>query len=287
MEGTLKQSKPNRRRIRLTPGRLLTAALLVILAVVILYPLFWMIVSSMKSYAEIYGNVWGFPETWLVDNYRKAWEGGIADYFLNSLQITGAVIVSVIFIATLAAYGLSRFKSRLVDLLLIAIMAGLMVNPQVCLIPLYKFLDGVGLLDTKLALILPYIAFRLPLSILLVRSHFLTIPKEIVESAIVDGCSELEIYSKIYLPMSRPIISTIALLTAFYAWNEFLFGIIFISSEANKTIPAGLMNFRDALRTDWGVLLAGMVIASLPMIVLLIFTQKQLIRGLSEGSVKG
>lgn len=276
-----------KRRLKLTPGTLFASTLLFVLAVMILYPLMWMIISSMKSYSEIYGDVWGLPKQWLIGNYKDAWDGGIAKYFLNSVQVTVTVIVAVIFLSTLAAYGLSRFRSRLVDVLLIAIMAGLMVNPQVTLIPLYKLLDTVGLLDTKLALILPYIAFRLPLSTLLVRSHFLNIPKEIVESAIVDGCSEFQIYSKIYLPISRPIISTVALLTAFYAWNEFLFGIIFISSESKKTIPAGLMNFRDALQTNWGVLLAGMVIASVPMIILLIMTQKQLVRGLSEGSVKG
>lgn len=287
MEAQETKSIPKKRNKHLSLGSIITMIMLLSIAALILYPLFWMFVSSFKSYKEIYSDVWGLPANWLVENYALAWKGGIADYFLNSLQITVVVIIAVILLSTLAAYGLSRFRSRLVDVLLVLIMAGLMVNPQVCLIPLYKMLDTVGLLDTKLALILPYIAFRLPLSVLLVRSHFLSIPKEIVESAIVDGCSELKIYLKIYLPMSRPIISTVALLTAYYAWNEFLFAIIFISSEGNKTIPSGLMNFRDALQTNWGVLLAGMVIASLPMIILLIFTQKQLIRGLSEGSVKG
>jgi raffinose/stachyose/melibiose transport system permease protein len=115
----------------------------------------------------------------------------------------------------------------------------------------------------------------------------LSIPRELEESAVIDGCSEWGIYSRIYLPIALPILVTTVVLTSFFAWNEFLFAIIFVDSDVLKTIPAGLMNFRDSLRTDWGVLLAGMVIASLPMIVLLIAVQKYLVRGLSEGSVKG
>ncbi|MCS0542672.1 carbohydrate ABC transporter permease, partial [Aeromonas veronii] len=110
---------------------------------------------------------------------------------------------------------------------------------------------------------------------------------ELEESAIIDGCSEFGIYRRIYLPMSVPIIITVIVLTSYYAWNEFLFATIFIESNDLKTIPSGLMNFRDALRTDWGVLLAGMVMSAAPMVLLLIFLQKYLVRGLSEGSVKG
>lgn len=280
--------KPMRvRRFGFGIGEGLTLLLLVGFAIVIIYPLFWMVVSSMKSYKEIYNNVWGLPGTWLIENYKTAWEKGISAYFVNSLIVTVATVVSVLIIASMAAFALSRFRSRIIDVALVLIMAGMMINPQVALIPLYGILTSLGIHNTRWALILPYIAFRLPLSVLLIRSYFLGIPKEIQESAIIDGCSEFGIYTRIYLPMSKPILVTSVVLTSFYAWNEFLFATIFIDSNALKTIPSGLMNFRDALRTDWGVLLAGMVIATLPMILLLILVQKHLVRGLSEGSVKG
>ena len=280
--------KPMRlRRFGFGIGEGLTLLLLVGFAIVIIYPLFWMVVSSMKSYKEIYNNVWGLPSAWLIENYKTAWEKGISAYFVNSVIVTVATVVSVLIIASMAAFALSRFRSRIIDVALVLIMAGMMINPQVALIPLYGILTDLGIHNTRWALILPYIAFRLPLSVLLIRSYFLGIPKEIQESAIIDGCSEFGIYTRIYLPMSKPILVTSVVLTSFYAWNEFLFATIFIDSNALKTIPSGLMNFRDALRTDWGVLLAGMVIATLPMILLLILVQKHLVRGLSEGSVKG
>ena len=272
---------------KLSFTRLLTVLLLVLLAISILYPLFWMFMSSFKSYDEIYNATWQLPEGWLWKNYVNAWNEGVASYFLNSLIVTVATVVLVLFIGSLGAYALSKYKSRFIDVVFLLVTAGIMINPQVGLVPLFKMLNSLNLLDTKLALILPYVAFRLPLITLFLRSYFLSIPKEINESALIDGCNEFQIYAHIYLPMSKPMLTTVTLLTAYYAWNEFLFGIIFVSSDSQKTIPAGLMNFRDALATDWGTLLAGMAIASLPMILLLIVFQKQLVRGMSEGSVKG
>lgn len=261
--------------------------ILIILAVSILYPLFWMLMSSLKSYSEIYGTPWFLPSKPLFGNYALAWRKGIAQYFVNSLIVTIISVFGITFLGSMAAYGLSRFKSKLVNILLLVFIAGMMVNPQVCLIPIFKFLDLSKLLNTRWALILPYICFRLPLCILLLRAYFLSISKDVQESAVLDGCNEMQIYGLFYVPMSKPIIFTVILLSAYYAWNEFLFSIIFISSETLKTIPSGLMNFRDALQTDWGTLLAGMVIASVPMIILLLVFQKQLVRGMSEGAVKG
>jgi raffinose/stachyose/melibiose transport system permease protein len=272
---------------RFGTGELTTFIGLAVFAIIILYPLIWMVISSMKSYDEIYNNVWGFPSKWLIENYTIAWSKGISSYFINSLFVTGTTVVAVLLIGSMAAFALARYRTRMIDIALIFIIGGMMMNPQVALIPLFNILSSLDLINTHWALILTYIAYRLPLSILLLRAYFLGIPKELEESAIIDGCSEFGIYRRIYLPMSVPILITTVVLTSFFAWNEFLFATIFIDSDALKTIPSGLMNFRDALRTDWGVLLAGMVIASLPMIALLIMLQKYLVRGLSEGSVKG
>ncbi|HHY14893.1 MAG TPA: carbohydrate ABC transporter permease [Firmicutes bacterium] len=265
----------------------LIAILLLIYVVVILYPLFWMLMSSLKGYNEIYSNVWDLPQDWLFSNYVTAWQKGISDYFVNSLIVTGATIVLVSVVASLCAYGLSRFNFKGGAFVFILCAGGMMINPQVTLVPLYRLLQAIGVHNTRFALILPYVAFRLSLAVLLLRSYFLGIPKDLEEAARIDGCSDWGIYAKIYMPLARPILLTTAMLTAYYAWNEFLFAIIFIDSNKYKTIPSGLMNFRDALQTDWGVLLAGMVISALPMIILLVSLQKHLVRGMAEGAVKG
>ncbi|MCS7460578.1 carbohydrate ABC transporter permease [Paenibacillus doosanensis] len=268
-------------------GRSIVTFLLFAGVVLIFYPLFWMVVSSFKSYDEIFGSVWGLPSKWLFSNYVTAWNKGVAGYFLNSVIVTASTVAGVVLIASLCAFGLSRYSFKLDKAALLFIMGGMMLNPQVCLIPLYVLLQQTHLHNTYLALILTYIAFRLPLIVLLIRSYFLGVSKEIEESAKIDGCSALQIYWRIFMPMSIPILLTSTILIAYYAWNEFLFAIIFIDSDKYKTIPAGLMSFKDALSTDWGVLLAGLVISALPLIILFIFMQKYFIRGIAAGSVKG
>lgn len=268
-------------------GEYICLAVLIILFLMIAYPLFWMVMSSFKSYDDIYQNVWSLPEVWHFENYINAWEKGISDYFKNSVIVTVSTVVGVLLFASLAAYGLSRYNFKGLNLVLLFCMGGMMLSPQVCLIPLYSLLKVLHIHNTYFAMILPYVAFRLPISVLLIRSYFLTIPKELEESATLDGCSPFGTFIRIFVPISKPILLTCTVLTSYYSWNEFLFSIIFIDSDSLKTIPSGLMNFRDALQTDWGVLLAGMVLAALPIIILFIFMQKYFIRGMTAGSVKG
>ncbi|POR03552.1 ABC transporter permease [Alkalispirochaeta sphaeroplastigenens] len=255
--------------------------------VMIAYPMFWIIMSSLKTSREITTEIWSLPTTPLWRNYVIAWRSGISQYFLNSMIVTISTILGVIVVASLAGYGLSRYRMLWTNLVLIPIMGGMMLNPQVCLIPLYRILTNLGIRNTLLALIVPYIAFRLPMHTLIIRSFFLAIPREIEESALMDGCTGFQIYGHIFVPMSRPILVTSAILTSYYAWNEFMFALIFIDSNRYRTIPAGLMNFRDALQVDYGPLLAGMVISALPIMIFFISVQKYFVRGLLAGSVKG
>lgn len=261
--------------------------LLLICFALIAYPLFWICMSSLKTTQDISVNIWALPKVPQWHNYVDAWKFGISGYFINSLIVTVSTIIAVLVISSLGAYGLSRFNAPWLKYVLIFVMGGMMLNPQVCLIPLYKLLTAFGLRNSYFALIIPYTTFRLPLTILLIRTFFLSIPKEIEESAKLDGCTNFQTYVRIFVPISSPIMITGAILTAYYAWNEFLFAIIFIDSNKYRTIPAGLMAFRDALQINWGPLIAGMVIASLPLILFFLFAQKQFIRGMTAGSVKG
>lgn len=277
-----------RRRVnRWTPWNIPVYAVLAVYAVAIAYPLFWMVISSFKASDDIYADPWGLPSTWLVGNYAAAWDRGISDYFVNSLIVTVISTVATVLIAALCAFGMVRLPQRLAGVVLIVIMGGLVVAPQVSLIPLYRLLDALGLLNTYWAMILPYVAFRLPMAIILIRSVFLAVPVELVDAATIDGCRSLQVLRHVYLPLSRSVIVTAAVLTAYFAWNEFLFAIVYVDADAVRTIPAGLMAFRDALSTDWGVLLAGLVVAALPIVVLFIALQRYFVAGVAAGSVKG
>lgn len=282
----MEKVKVKKRRVY-GPGEILWLTILFLLAALILYPLFWILMSSFKDYNGIYGDVWGLPDIWHVENYMTAWNRGISQYFLNSLIVTICTLAGVVFASTFSAFGICQMKGRLGNFVFLFCLCGLLLSPQVCLLPLFMLLKSLKLKNTLLAMILPYIAFRLPVSIMLIRSFFVGISKELEEAATIDGATLMQIYGHIYLPLSKPIISTVIIMTAYYAWNEFVFATIFVDSSRLRTIPVGLMVFRDGLMTEWGVVLAGMVISCLPIIVLFLLMQKSFVRGMTAGAVKG
>ena len=282
----MEKVKVKKRRVY-GPGEILWLAILFLLAALILYPLFWILMSSFKDYNGIYGDVWGLPDIWHVENYMTAWNRGISQYFLNCLIVTICTLAGVVFTSTFSAFGICQMKGRLGNFVFLFCLCGLLLSPQVCLLPLFMLLKSLKLKNTLFAMILPYIAFRLPVSIMLIRSFFVGISKELEEAATIDGATLMQIYGHIYLPLSKPIISTVIIMTAYYAWNEFVFATIFVDSSKLRTIPVGLMVFRDGLMTEWGVVLAGMVISCLPIIVLFLLMQKSFVRGMTAGAVKG
>ncbi len=276
-----------KRRRRFGPGEIAWFLILVFLALLILYPMFWILMSSLKDYQGIYGDVWGLPEVWHFENYLTAWNKGISQYFVNSTIVTLGTILGVVMIASFAAFGICQIKGIMGNIIFMLCLFGLLLSPQVCVLPLFMLLKTLKLKNTLWSMLLPYIAFRLPVSIMLIRSFFVGISRDLEEAATIDGATLFQIYRNIYLPLSRPILSTVIIMTAYYAWNEFVFATIFVDSSRLRTIPVGLMVFRDGLMTDWGVVMAGMVIACLPIMTLFLLMQKNFIRGMTSGSVKG
>lgn len=261
--------------------------LMLIYVLIIAYPLLWMVMNSFKSTPEIFANPWSPPSVWLAQNYAEAWQRGISDYFLNSVVVTAATTLLTVLFAALCAYAMVRVPGRIANIILVMVMAGLVIAPQVSLIPLYRLLDAVGLIDTHFAMILPYVAFRLPMAVLLIRSVFVGVSKDLVDAAELDGCNSLQIFWHVYIAMGRTVLMTASVVTAYFAWNEFLFAIVYVNSDSVRTIPAGLMSFRDSLSTDWGVLLAGLVISAIPIVLLFVFLQRYFVAGIGAGSVKG
>ncbi|MHA1381894.1 MAG: carbohydrate ABC transporter permease, partial [Candidatus Helarchaeota archaeon] len=192
-----------------------------------------------------------------------------------------------VLISSLAAFPLSRFSFKGRHIILMAIISGLMLAPQVSLVSLFKLLQTLGIYNTYLALIIPYVAYRIPFIVFLIWSYFISLPKEIEESAYIDGCSDWLLFWRIILPMSKPIIATSALLSARVFWNEFMFALVFIEKDKLKTIPVGLMNLKSNLSTDWTILLAALATSALPIIILFLILQRHFIRGLTIGGVKG
>jgi raffinose/stachyose/melibiose transport system permease protein len=179
---------------------------------------------------------------------------------------------------------LVRFDFSADKLVLLFILAGFMIPPQVLVIPLYTIMNQLNLLNTYIGVIIPYVAFGLPFSIFLLRQFFVNIPPSYAEAAKMDGCSELQIFTRIYLPLSIPALTSVAVFQFIFLWNEFLYALVFLTDNSKRTLPAGLMAFQGQNSGNWPALFAGIVIAIIPTVIFFMIFQKQFVRGATAGS---
>jgi len=272
--------------IRQTIGRWLIWFALAILALIVIYPLLWMVFSSFKDNSEVFGHPFGLPGQLRWHNFVEAGNAGVVRYFTNSVIVTAASILTTTLFSAWAAYGLVRLKIPFGGPVLLLLLGGLMVAPTVALIPLFGLLEQLHLYNTRWALIVLYTAFRIPFTTFLIRAYMIDLPPDVDEAAILDGASSSQIFWQIILPMCRPILVSAALLQALFAWNEFVFALVFLSDGDLKTLPVGLMDMQSRLLTNWPVQFAGLTMAALPMLVLFLIGQRQFIRGLTEGMGK-
>ncbi|MEO6942417.1 MAG: carbohydrate ABC transporter permease, partial [Terrimesophilobacter sp.] len=225
----------------------------------------------------------GLPLTINLDNYVSAWNLGIGQYLGNSVIVTLVSVIATTLISAWAAFGLTKLTMPFSRSVLFLIVGGLMLAPTVALIPLLRILQSLGIYDTLLGLIVLYTAFRIPFITFLIRSYMIDLPHEVDEAARLDGCSRAQQFWKLALPMSTPIIVSSIILQVLFAWNEYLFAFIFVSSTSTMTLPVGLANLSSRLSTDYPMVFAGMTISALPMIVFFFLGQRFFVRGLAEG----
>lgn len=266
----------------------LSALLVFIVAGVFLVPILLLLVTSVKSKTEIFTDPLALPQELQIENYANAWTtGGFDHYFMNSVIVVSVALVLILLLSSLAAYALVQFDFPADDFLLVFFLAGFMIPPQVLLVPLYTIMNALNLLNTYFSLIFAYVAFGLPFSVFLLRQFFVTIPDTYAEAARMDGCTELQVFFRIYLPLSMPALAAVAIYQFVFLWNEFLYAIIFITDDAKRTLPAGLMAFQGQYAGDWAQLAAGIVIAVTPTVIFFLIFQRQFMRGISMGTTKG
>jgi raffinose/stachyose/melibiose transport system permease protein len=269
-----------------TIGRWLVWLGLALLAVLVIYPLLWMVFSSFKDNTEVFAHPFGLPSELRWHNFVEAANAGVVRYFTNSVIVTAVSILTTTLFSAWAAYGLVRLHIPLGGPVVLLLLGGLMLAPTVALIPLFGLLQELHLYNTRWALIVLYTAFRIPFTTFLIRAYMVDLPPDVDEAAVLDGASRSQIFWQIILPMCRPILVSAALLQALFAWNEFVFALVFLSDGALKTLPVGLMDMQSRLLTNWPVQFAGLTMAALPMLVLFLIGQRQFLRGLTDGMGK-
>jgi len=264
-------------------------AALCIFAVIQLFPLYWLLTFSLKDNYEIFGgNVIGLPKVWRFSNYIKALTAGkVMIYFTNSVIVTlSTIIIASILICT-SSYAIVRMKWKLSETVFIYFLVGMMVPIHATLLPLFMILKKIGLLNSYFAVIIPYVAFALPMGILIMTGFLEGIPRELEEAACIDGCSIYRIFFNLILPLIRPSIATIAIFVYMNSWNELMFANTFINSDRLKTLTVGIFSMVNENETEWGPIGAGLVIATLPTIIMYITFSGQFQQSLIMGAVKG
>ncbi len=262
--------------------------LMVLFSVTCIFPLIWMLYSSLKTQQEFSLDIISLPKVLHFDNFIAAIKiGKMHMFFGNSLFNSVVSVALIIVIGFVVAYFLSRYNFKMRNIVYALFLFGMLVPVHSLLIPLFIQFKVLWLLDKRFTLILPYVAFGLPMAIFLFESFIKSTPVEIEEAAYLDGSSTNTIIFKIIFPVCRPVLSTVLILSFLNAWNEFPFALILLRKQSLKTIPIGLSNFNGAYTVNYPQLMAAMVIAVLPVIIIYLLASKRIIQGMTAGSVKG
>ncbi len=250
----------------------------------------WIFITSFKTNRELFQYPWSLPQSWNIKNYIRAWTAGhIGEFFINSIYVTTISVFFIVLISALASYALARMRFSANKWIYLLFVAGLAIPFQLVVVPLYLMLNHMRLTDMLNGLAMVYISLSLPFTIFFLTGFMKSIPLELEEAAIIDGCSELGVFWKVTLPLSSPGLITVTILNLFGIWNEFLLALILISKTEKSTIPLGLSKLQ-AMQTyaaDWTTLFAGLVISMIPTLTLFIFMQKKIVSGLTAGALKG
>lgn len=251
-------------------------------------PLVWLVISSLKTNGELMGAPLAFPKTLQFQNYKNAFEvSGLGRLFLNSIIVSITATILNVIVSSMASYAIARYDFKGKELIFTLISAGIMVPVSALMVPVFILIKNLGLYDTKLALILTYSAMGLPLSIFIIRGFMNTIPKELEEAGVLDGCNFYQKFYKIILPLSRAGIVTAITFQFLYCWNEFIYAMLLTSSQTNRTVQVGIRFFSNQFTTDYTSMFAAITISIIPAIAGYVLFQRQIISGLTSGAIKG
>lgn len=257
-------------------------------AALVILPLCFMVLSSLKTTREIFQRPFGWPATIGWQNYAAVWRTAhFSAYFRNSVVVTVASMALILATGTLAAYALGRYRFRGNDVLYVYFLAGIMVPIRLAVVPLFVLMRDLHLLDTYWSLILVYAASGLPSAIFILTGFFRALPRDLDNAARIDGAGELNVLLRVMLPLVRPALAIVIVYNVIPIWNDFFFPLVFIHENKLKTLPLGLTVFFGEYATNWALLFAGLTLAAGPVIALYILMSQQFIKGLTAGAVKG
>lgn len=269
------------------PARTAVYSILVLGSLFMFVPVLWIVLSSFKSLSEIYlSPPTLLPEKWILSNYTEAIsQFPFLRYLWNSVYVTVAATFLTLFINSMAAFALSKYKFPGRDLIFLLMLATLMIPVRVIMLPVYMVIAKLGLANTLAGIIIPPSAT--PTGVFILRQYMLTIPDELLDAARIDGAGHFQIYARIMLPLAKPALAVLAVFSVMWRWNDFLWPLIVINREKLFTLQLALARFRGELVTDWNYVLAMTVLSIIPILLVFVFMQRYLVRGIASTGLKG
>ena len=262
-------------------------AVFITFAFLTVYPLLWMLLTSFKSTVEIIKFPLSLPKEVIFTNYVQAVKlGKLGLYAINSVIYTGFSTTLTVILAMMAAFGFAKLKFKISKIIYNLFLIGLLISIHSILVPLFIAMTKIGLNDTHLGIIIVYTAINLPLAIYIATEFVKAIPDSIIESATIDGASYIQIFFRIILPMSKPVVTTIVILTILACWNEFILVFILTSSDFTRSLPVGIYMFSGPLAIEYGMQFAALVIGVVPLVIFYILFNKKITKGIVAGAVK-
>lgn len=262
--------------------------LLSIWTLVNLYPLYWMVLFSLKNDTEVYSNKFGLPKEWAWQNYQTAMRvGNIGRNYLNSIIVAFATILITLVAASMATYALTRIRWRGAGLMHKIFLLGITIPVQSSIVPIFVVLNKLKLRESYFAMILPYSAFALAMGILICAGFMTEIPKELDEAAYIDGCGRARVFFKVIVPLMKPAVATVSIYTFMQCWNELIFATIFIDKSYLFTIPVGIQQLVGTFTTSWGSVGAALTIATVPTVIAYILLSRRIQESFIAGAIKG
>jgi raffinose/stachyose/melibiose transport system permease protein len=262
--------------------------ILVSTCLVVLIPVAFLYLNSFKSVSEFFDNPYGLPREWRLDTYAKAWrEARVALTLRNSVVATGGGVLLNLLLAVPASYALARLRFRFRDVVYFLFVGGMAVSVQLILLPLLLVMRDMRLIGSILSLIVAYGVLSLPMGILFLTGFFATIPIEIEEAAVIDGASVQQVLRFVVLPLARPGIASVAILSGVWMWNDFIVALYLGTRPTMHTMPVGIMNFFGMYVTEWTLAFASVAIAATPFLVAYVLLTRQFIKALTAGAIRG
>ena len=250
-------------------------------SIFVLLPLLFMVFASFKTRREIFTDPLGLPDSISFVAYANAWKVGLGQFLFNSAFVTAISVAIIVVVSGMAAYVLARSTNKWLQLVYLLIVAGFAVPTTSVLVPLYQMMSAAGLLNNHLGIALPYAAYGIPFTTILFYAFFLDFPRELEEAARLDGCNQFQVFFRIIVPLSGPAVASAAIFQAVFIWNEFVLAVLMLTRPALKTLPVGLLQLQGEYTSDWPAVMAGLAIATLPILVVFIFAQKYFVRSLA------